>query len=225
MAAVRPIVWKLLLIVLAMTAVETGLFLLRWEDCDHTNCFIDNIHVFPRIVYSLALTALTAVILRQGNWLAPGKPGYTMRRTPDKEGVSALIWMGIYFAAYLILRAAQIMIIFTIWKLFDGADPFLLVMEFYTDSFFHGLFPMENTVRHLRNLIWTLSVSATLSGAAYARRRGVNQIGPFILLSVELAFMGGGIELMGLEICLMGFIVLVAVFSVFNAWRANDETN
>lgn len=228
MAAVRPILWKLLLIIGIMAVCELGLSAWQWKrlvpDYGPVLAFSELIYKpLFRVIYSMALTALTAVILLQGNWLSAGKPGYGMRRMPVSEGITALLWTGVYFGAYLILRAAQIVVVFGIWKLFADGETFHLVMDFYTDSFLHGLFPMENLVRHIRNLVWTLSMSAVLSGAAYARRRGVNQIGPFLLLAVELAAMGGGIDLLPLEISMIAVTALIAGFSVFNARGSRHE--
>lgn len=225
MAAVRPIVWKLLLIVLAMTAVETGLFLLRWEGCNHTNCFIDNIWVFPRIVYSLALAALMGVIMRQGGWLAGGKSGYTVHRLPVSELAVVLIWAGVYFTAYLILHAVQIGIILGLWELFADGKHVALAISFYSNRFLHGLFPMENLYRHVYNVIWPVSMALSLSFSAYSRRRGTEQMAPYGILAVQLLFMGGYYDVYGLEIMKMVSVVLLTVISVANAWRCGHGEN
>ena len=184
MAAARDVLWKLLLILIAMTGAE--LLLLRrgfaeveWLLAEGygSMTFGDAITESKiAFVYFLAFAAVVAVCCLQGCRFS-GKNVYTLQRLPMGEVPATLLWAVTHLMCLAILWAAQLVLMLWFWRMFAmrfGAEnPALeLFMVFYENGLLHSLLPLADTGRWCTIGIYFATVAFSTACFGFFQRRG-----------------------------------------------------
>lgn len=228
--AARQIVWKLLVIVLAMAARELAIF---WSAETSASFYQMTKGVQMSLVYRQAMLVLTVLLCWQGTDFR-GKLGYTLARLPDSEAKLTTLWAAVHVAAYVILWAAQVGVVLVLWQLFLTKNPEIaaprlaLLIEFYgaghVDGFLHSLLPMDDWLRWARVLLWYLSLGAATAQYGFVQRRDNRK--PILALAVFAV----GQMLLNLEIGQWALDALAAAACCFvlygcwsSVWRCRDE--
>ncbi len=202
MAAVKDILWKLLLVFLGLAMVDLGLYYLEL-DSFRIHCETHDRQSFSWFVnesklawaYFAALAAVCASCALQGCRFR-GKNLYALQRLPLGEWPTTLIWMGVHLLAMLLLWVVQVVMIFVLWSLFVSefgvTQPGLeLFVEVYENDFLHYLVPMADTFAWVMLLVHSLLLSYTTAHFGLFQRRDRFRVEPFIVLATWFLFQGG----------------------------------
>lgn len=186
MTAARTILWKLLLIVIVMAAVETVLF---WQAL-HTD-LLQSVFYNPygdgfgsvvtashlQQAFGVAVGALCIALCLQGSQLSGARTGYTLQRLPLREETVTLLWAVFHAGCLMILWACQLAIVFSLWLLYNryglsvSGQDLELFLSFYCSGVLHSLLPLADVTQHLRNLCWILSLGFHTAAFGYFQRR------------------------------------------------------
>lgn len=194
MAAARTLLWKLLLIVILMAGVQTILFWRQILDA--------NIHQYAagfgalvqwshlHETFGLAFAILCVLLCLQGSQLSGSKMDYTLQRLPMGEERVTLLWALLHIGCLIILWACQLAVIFGFWILYNryafcaSSNGLELFVSFYDSSILHSLLPLADITRHVRNILWILSLGFHTSAFGYFQRRDKFLVKTVFLLSV-----------------------------------------
>lgn len=201
-AAARQVVWKLLVILLVMAAVELGLFWYLaenpalWEFTAGAGqgpgfgAWLDKAGVFW--AFFVSVFCLAGVLIHQGSDYSGGRLRYTLQRLPLGEKAVTGLWAVFHGACFVVLWAAQTVVVLLCWRMYcrswEVAAPALeLFVECYLDGFLHGLFPLGEAVRWVRQLLWLLVMSVGTAYFGFRQRRGKTSVGPMAAVTAGLA--------------------------------------
>lgn len=231
MTAAKTVVWKLLLIVILMAGAETGLF---WralqagapEYRGGFAYFAEESRLW--VVFFLALAALCAVLCLQGCQLS-GKTVYTLRRLPLPEETVTLLWAAVHVGCLTVLWACQAALVGGFWLLYNRFGPssgenLELFVNVYGNSFLHGLLPLGDVSRHLRNLLWVLGLGFQTAAFGYFQRRGRFRAECICLLAVGIGFFCSGMGASGTDAGISLLSLGLAAVTVYSAWEGLHET-
>jgi len=227
MAASRQLIWKLLLIVILMTAAELALF--SGVNTGYEVNFGDELQLahLPKL-FALAVAVMALFIVLQGGQFGAGKTGYTLRRLPMGEWSITILWALIYLASFVVIWAVQLTLVFVCWRLYCGvnampAPDLELFVEFYAEPFLHSLLPLADVTRWLRMIFWLPSLSFSLAAFGFCHRRGKFRLEPLVLLAVGLGMMSSQMGSTGVDVALMILSVVLAGSSAYGMWRIAYE--
>lgn len=230
MTAARTVVWKLLLIMILMTGVQTAVF---WQAL-RSGGMTEIQKGLLRWAFYLALIALCAVLCLQGSERSGGKMLYTLRRLPLREETVTVLWALLHVGCIVILWGCQLAVALGHWALYSryGADGGAYTLElfalFYTDGFLHGLLPLADIVRHVRNIFWILSLGFSTASFGYFQRRGRFRMETLLLLAVGLYTFGVDLSNIDLSVLAVGSALVLMgtpVYSVYSMWEVCHETD
>lgn len=189
MAAAKPLLWKVLLLLAAMVGAGLALF--------HANLDPEPGFSFGMLlqaahaehVYGAAVIGLTVMLCLQGCQFSDGKLRYTLQRLPMGECRATILWMVLHMGCYMILWAVQLALLLTQWRMYaEAADvqaPELqLFVECYLDGFVHSVLPLQDWTRWMRNLAIYGGLPAMTALFGYFQRRGRFRLEPAIALVV-----------------------------------------
>lgn len=241
MTAARTLLWKLLLIAVLMTGIETALF---WRTLNSElpvqsifspyregfSSLVEGSHLLW--IFGLALVAACAALCFQGSQLSGGQMRYTLQRLPLREETVTLLW-AVFHAGYLvILWACQLAVVFGLWMLYlhhsqPAGGELELFISFYYSGVLHGLLPLADLSRHISNLFWVVSLAFHTAAFGYFQRRGRFRVEILILLAVGLAFFDSDINIrepwinLGLSLLWLALIG----FTIYRMKEARNETD
>ena len=193
MAAAKNLWWKLLLIIVVLSAAEIGLY--HWsvgEIQKMYNAFV--VDSLPNIVekaklklvFFAALAAVTACCCLQGSRFS-GK-NYTLQRLPMAEWKITALWAVTHLACFVILWAAQVVLISALWSMyaarFHPAAPGLdLLVSFYNNGFLHAMLPLADVTRWIYLVTYWLCMAFLTATFGFFQRRGRYRISLLIMLA------------------------------------------
>lgn len=197
MLMARSSIYKIVLILLAMGALEAGLFYLSCEGLLFLSVPLYLEDAFETsltgIVFTLGLFAVTFFLCRTGHETG-AKTGYTLRRLSISEK-QVFFWQGLYNTlAYLLFFFSQVLVVFALaaWYISMkgaetlGSQTFFLL--FYRSAFIRGLWPMSDATGFVRNALLAVMLGFAAARYPMAQRQGsrFGEIFPACALTVAL---------------------------------------
>lgn len=240
MAAARNLWWKLLLILAAMTAVELGLFQWAISGEDYVWYYGSRIDRYDfallveqarlQWVFFGAVAAVAACCCLQGCRFS-GKNVYTLRRLPVAEWQITAWWFPVHLCCFVILWAAQLAVIFLLWRLFcqnqaPAAPGLELLTCLYRCGFLHGLLPLADWTRWLAVGSYWVCFGWLTASFGFFQRRGRFRIGaPAALGSFRVLTLNMGSS--GVDVTaaiLLWLAVGISVCSIWGVYHEETET-
>lgn len=171
---VRALFFKVLAVTAATAAVQVAAVLLRY------NAALPYLSDLQRESHTLLLAAVgfaavTALLALHGCQFSGVKTDYTLRRLPVAEGRVVCLWALVYLGFFVLFWAVELGVVLFQCHVVTRQltyRPAPLAAESYLNGFFHGLLPLEDWPRHLRNLLWLLALSLSLAVFGRSQRRG-----------------------------------------------------
>ncbi len=183
--AARGSVYKTILILLLMAAVQTGLFWFYLQEglkitaAGIANTPLESLFDKPllSIVFGAAFLAITFFLCRTGCAFG-AQPGYTLDRL-SLSPLTVWIWQAAYnTAVFLILWFAETAVSMGLCALYTHfTDPAAVSVQTvflatYRSEFLHAVLPMYDTALWVRNLVFALTLGAVTAAFPYKQRRG-----------------------------------------------------
>ena len=249
MAAVRPTIWKLLLIIVLMAALELGLFWYQMPpepvipDSNvsvtvHSNGYEVSRSLGQRFdlvldgawfawILRAALVALCAVQVQQGSE-GKGKLTYTLRRLPMGERAVTTLWASVHMVSYWILWAAQLAVVLGCWKIYTVFYPthssaLELFTKFYFSDFLHGLIPMQNYARVAANVLMFMALGLAAAYLGFRTRTGRKASLPVILIAVTMNFITASFQDDIADELMILIYVLSIGYMIWQIWVTDYE--
>ncbi|MBQ8637809.1 MAG: hypothetical protein IJ468_01420 [Lachnospiraceae bacterium] len=231
----RGVIYKLLLLLAAMAAVQTTLFCLvyragmRLEDTMR-GYSLEYVLACSRVewVCGIGFLLLTVILCLQGCEFS-SKSHYTMGRLSVSESRISWLRSGFHCCCYFLFLAMQVLILYGICRLYlwmiaaDGYDVIgdqTIMLAFWRSPFLHSLLPVGESSRMLRNLLLIAALGFGSARVPDCQRSGQRCIAIIILTGLTLLFfcdeMGNrNMDLLAcrvLAVILAGVIVRKGVF-------------
>ena len=249
MAAVRQTIWKLLLIIILMAALEIGLFWYQMPpepvipDPNVSVTVYSNGYAVGRSIgqrfdsvldgawfawiLRAALVALYLVQVMQGSD-SNGKLTYTLRRLPMGERAVTTLWASVHMVSYWILWAAQLAVVLGCWKLYTISYPthssaLELFTKFYFSDFLHGLIPMQNYARVAANGLMFMALGLGAAYLGFRTRTGRKAILPVVLIAVTMNFTTASFKDDFADGLMILFYVLTIGYMIWQIWGNEYE--
>ena len=214
MAAAKPLLWKLLLLLAAMVGVEVMLFSgnLRSEPGFSFGMALQAAH--GEHVYGTAVILLTVLLCLQGCQFSGGKLRYTLQRLPMGEVQVTAWWIVVHLGCYVILWAVQLASMLVQWRMYAEAAnvqaPALqLFVECYLDGFVHSIMPLQDWTRWMRNIVLYGGLAVMTAFFGYFQRRGRFRIEPAVALVCGVGALRNGMQNAELDWMITGVMVVL----------------
>lgn len=185
MLIVRSSFYKVLILLLATAAVEAAaLFLGGWNKADLYHA------VSGQSVFSVCLLILWAILsrslCRQG-----GQLGYTMRRLRISD--KRVFWMqaAYNFVCFGLLYMVRALVYVAFSVLYLKAHPAshqTLFVTAYQYEVFHMVFPLENPLMWVSNLVLLTGLAVCTAAYPFRQRRGRRSLCTYLMAGVALFF-------------------------------------
>lgn len=221
MAASRGMIWKLLVVLLVMAAVQIGWMhhtLIQLaaravqEQMGVTFSFVlDSAGIYKISIF--ALVVLSAFCALQGCRFS-GKNLYTLQRLPLGEWRTTVSWAVVHLSCYLIWWAAQLITVLVLWRQFavqlgSKTPEMELFVAFYDNAFLHGLLPMAEWSRWIAAIVYLLALAWSSACFGFFQRRGRIRIEGMIMWVLRVMLMsncgstGADVAVIVVSLCLM----------------------
>ena len=172
---------KMMVILLAMSVVQIGLFVKNYVPSvgvGYDNPFVVAVQASKLpLVFEISFLLITILLCKTGTEYS-SKTGYTLRRLCVSERATFFCQAMYNMFAYVLFVATQIVVIFVCGMIFLKSEPAEYVnvqaifLAFYSDGFLHALLPLEDVFLWGRNLCWLLALGMTTAEFPYLQRRG-----------------------------------------------------
>ncbi len=225
MLYVRSSLPKLLILLLLMTAAELGLFYVAVNDSLMMAMvtleeIFDNSYV--PVVMAAAFVLLTVQLCSVGCEFG-SKQGYTLRRLSISEG-RVFLWQALFNAsAYFVLMGVQLLLVLFMCaygakSLGAYANGQTVFLAFYRHDFLHGLLPLEEWTRYLRNFIMVFGLGSAAALFPFHQRR--KKIGFSAIISLPVTIFGFCNQTGNLstDIILMLYYLVVIIWSLYRVF-------
>lgn len=199
MLMARSTVYRVLCLLAAMVAAETGLFWFTLSrgvtgDSFSLELLIGKSRV--ALVFGAVFLLLTALLTSTG-YDANGRQTYTLMRL-SVSSRWVFFWQGVYnVICYLLLWAVQVLTVMLICRLYVSHAPEgyatgqTVFLAFYRNDFLHSLLPFDETVFWVRNAVAVIALGIC---AAHDPRAGAKiSKGLIFLAAVTVLFFVRGI--------------------------------
>lgn len=233
MAAARNLWWKLLLILVVLSAAEIGLYhwSIRSLRMMYNGFVMDSLrniveHAKLQLVFFAALFAVTACCCLQGSRFS-GKNIDTLQRLPLSEWQITLHWALVHLACFVILWAAQTGLIFVLWHFyaaeFSPAAPGLdLLMSIYTTDLFHAMLPLADVTRWIYLVTYWLCMAFLTATFGFFQRRGRYRISLLIMLACYFTLIKE-IGSFASNLIFTIFCLVLAAVDAYTIWEVYHE--
>lgn len=235
MIYVRSSFYKFVLLLTAMAAVQTALFLRMPEKIHkHTNMTHKFMGVEETlqgsglfIVFGVAFVLLTVILCYAGCELS-GKQGYTLRRLRIKENKVFLMQFSANTMFYAMFWFCEIVIIRFLMQLYLKDVPEeiytnqMLMLSFYRNDFLGSLLPLSDTVNLVRNIIWIFAMGASSALFPYLQRRGKIAFSLLIMTAIVLVGFAAG-DSAGTKALPAVWAVLIIISSLWRTMRGDYD--
>lgn len=194
--AARGTIYKVLLLLLAMIAVETATFyfamqsVLRWEIPTLEAALTQSrIHW----IAAAALLGLTA-LLSLNTCSFSAKTGYTLQRLSVSEQ-SATLWQALWhMICYVLFWAVQVVLAlsFGLWYVHTAPAELIsdqtMFLAFHRVKFLFSLLPMALGIRWARNILFCVSLGFTTACFSFRQRQGKLPMAAIVQTGVVLFY-------------------------------------
>ena len=188
MTAVRPLLWKVILLLVLTAAVQ--LFLGYRAAATISLGTMDFSQFLSRCHTGLETMAVLLVLLVilalqgcqfSGHWVSG-----TLQRLPIGEGTITVIY-GLTHLGFLVLYwAMEVFVTAALYWFYGKSLGFPLVVAAYTTPFFHSLLPLSDWLRLLLSVLWVLALASCTASFGFFQRRGSFQISPLLVIAAGL---------------------------------------
>lgn len=217
MLFVRSTLYKFLIIIVAMAAVETIFFTLAYQNTQGLfmlDTILSACHL--EIIWGVCFMLLCALLCLTGNELGSS---YTLMRLRISQR-AIFIWQSVHSAGLLFLFwAAQIGLAFGFCSLYTSRypQPQGAMLVFYQNHFLHNLFPQADWSRHICNISILLSLAVTIGCFPVQMRRGKRLA--LLVIPLCLQVYTQDMWTFGLNLSYSAAIMLIALTAVWGIWR------
>lgn len=188
MTAVRPLLWKVILLLVLTAAVQ--LFLgyraaatISVGTMDFSQ-FLSRCHT--GLVAMAGLLVLLVILALQGCQFSGHWVSGTLQRLPIGEGTITVIY-GLTHLGFLVLYwAMEVFVTAALYWFYGKSLGFPLVVAAYTTPFFHSLLPLSDWLRLLLSVLWALALASCTASFGFFQRRGSFQISPLLVIAAGL---------------------------------------
>lgn len=188
MTAVRPLLWKVILLLVPTAAVQ--LFLgyraaatISVGTMDFSQ-FLSRCHT--GLVAMAGLLVLLVILALQGCQFSGHWVSGTLQRLPIGEGTITVIY-GLTHLGFLVLYwAMEVFVTAALYWFYGKSLGFPLVVAAYTTPFFHSLLPLSDWLRLLLSVLWLLALASCTASFGFFQRRGSFQISPLLVTAAGL---------------------------------------
>lgn len=216
MLMARSTVYKIIVLLAVMAAVEGGLFWLALSRGPTSSGFsLERVVQDGRMVwvFGICFLLLTVLLSRACRRISGS---YTALRLSVSGGWVAF-WQSVYnVLCYLLFWAVQILIAVVLCRLYTARAPAEYVtgqtvfLAFYRSKFLHSLLPFEDAVFWVRNLVMALALGVCAARRPGRADRGI--WGHIVLIAVVVGFFLRGI---GNAAAGLFAVLVVAAFAVY----------
>ena len=189
MTAVRPLLWKVILI-LALTVGIQLFFGYRTaatipvDTLDSFSQFLSMSHT--GLVAMAGLLALLVILALQGCQFSGHWVSGTLQRLPTGEGTITVVY-GLTHLGFLVLYwAVEVFVMVALYWFYGKSLGFPLVVAAYTTPFFHSMLPLSDWLRLLLSVLWALALASCTASFGFFQRRGSFQISPLLVIAAGL---------------------------------------
>lgn len=181
----RSSFYKVILILLAMCAVEIAFFHFGLQDALEVYEAIDTgipslerrfMSAATNVYFRVALVLISIVICLPGCEFK-SNTSYTLRRLSISERATFFHQAAYNALVYLILIAVQLVVVFGLSQYYLSAVPEecisnqTLFLAFYRNEFLHSLLPLEDVGLWIRNGLLVISLALAAAEYSYRQRR------------------------------------------------------
>jgi hypothetical protein len=233
MLCIRSTIYKLMLIMLAMAAVEFAGFKLSGMDRDWSFGLGKSSGLFG-ITFAAACLALVVICVLPSQ--KNSRYGYTLRRLLISER-SVFLWHSLSnICSFLILWGTQMALVFALSRLYAGSAAYAegpqgILVNFYRRDFLHSLFPLDEIPLWIRNFMYAVSLGFSCAYAQLALRHGKKPVAAIMaLIYIAVTFITSvgsgsvkGIFTTLLQSALTGACIVLAFDAAHNGKRCKDE--
>ena len=189
MTAVRPLLWKVILLLVLTAAVQ--LFLgyraaatFPGNTVESFSQFLSRCHT--GLVAMAGLLVLLVILALQGCQFSGHWVSGTLQRLPIGEGTITVIY-GLTHLGFLVLYwAVEVFVTAALYWFYGKSLGFPLVVAAYTTPFFHSLLPLSDWLRLLLSVLWVLALASCTASFGFFQRRGSFQISPLLVTAAGL---------------------------------------
>lgn len=189
MTAVRPLLWKVILLLVLTAAVQ--LFLgyraaatFPGNTVESFSQFLSRCHT--GLVAMAGLLVLLVILALQGCQFSGHWVSGTLQRLPTGEGTITVVY-GLTHLGFLVLYwAVEVFVMVALYCFYGKSLGFPLVVAAYTTPFFHSLLPLSDWLRLLLSVLWALALASCTASFGFFQRRGSFQISPLLVTAAGL---------------------------------------
>ena len=235
----HSIIYKLLVALLAMAAIETALF--YWRGLRQTS-FDEAVSAsWLIVVFFAAFLAAAVICMSAGASKNQSKVAYTFRRLRISERAAYLWHFACCIITMLLLWAAQAAVLYGLSKLWASAPRDLpaaasvfgsqgIYLAYFRNNFLHAIVPLQDGIKLAADIVQILSIGAACSYLQIKSRqpKGEQRVfAPVIVFSIaptlfRLGFGEGGVILTVLTFILGGYC-LAAGWNLAEDGRTHTE--
>ena len=190
MLYVRSTLYKFLLLVLVMSAVQAVLFVLALRRANNLfglNAIMSETR--PGIIFAACFLLLCAQLCLTGCDFG-SKMGYTLSRLRISRQM-VFLWQSISNAGFIfLLWAAQVGISLTFCGVYATHHPQeqAAMLVFYSNDFLHSILPLEETIILVRNVALLVALAVTTACFPARMRRGERPVAAFAVALICVVF-------------------------------------
>ena len=215
MTAVRPLLWKVILLLVLTAAVQLLLgyraaATFPGNTVESFSQFLSRCHT--GLVAMAGLLVLLVILALQGCQFSGHWVSGTLQRLPIGEGTITAVY-GLTHLGFLVLYwAMEVFVTAALYWFYGKSLGFSLVVAAYTTPFFHSLLPLSDWLRLLLSVLWVLALASCTASFGFFQRRGSFQISPLLVTAAGLySFSASGD--VGVE------VLFSVVFLFFIGWQ------
>ncbi|HIR49677.1 MAG TPA: hypothetical protein IAA53_00080 [Candidatus Avoscillospira avicola] len=171
---VRALFFKVLTVTAATAAAQVAAVLLLPNAAQLDLAYLQ-LESYTHLLAAVGFAAVTALLALHGCQFSGVKTDYTLRRLPVAEERVVCLWALAYLGFLVLFWAVELGVVLFQWHVVTRQltyRPAPLAAESYLNGFFHGLLPLEDWPRHIRNLLWLSALSLGLAVFSRWQRRG-----------------------------------------------------
>ena len=230
MLMARSSFYKILLILAAMAAVETGLFYKTMMYAAGVSSEYMGISCIEAVlresrviwVFAVSFLLISLALCRTGCEFR-SRQGYTLKRLAlSEKGV--FFWQTAYnTCCYIILWGVQLILALIFCRIYlsmpeaASSSHQTVFAAFYRSSFLHNLLPLDESIVYIRNIVLAAALGFSSAVFSYKQRRGGYGAQIIILAASSLFFFNrnmGSFDYCGLLIIISGFVIVQTVIYV-----------
>lgn len=231
MLMARSTIYKILGVFFLMAAIQGGLFytaLNRVMAAETAG--LELVFQQSRIIWVCALGFLlvTALLCLTG-CESGGKQDYTLRRLSISEK-SIFLWQTFYnTCCFFFFWIVQLFIVLALCLLYmksidtTAINDQAVFLAFYRSNFLHGLLPLDETSRYVRNAVLVFGLGITSAYFPLLQRRGKASLQVFILVAITLFYFPHNMGSLGTDILVIVLSLGLSASSLSGAFRRRDD--